>query len=461
VTEPLHLLAFHAYLLYQDGFREHLMRPYPPLSPASLQSFLGHAGWRVACFDPTLQPDESSFEVALSRFRPRVVALFGHPSTRTTAWRLVAHARCHGSLVVAFGDDPSGVPGLYLDHGVDLVVPGEPELVLDDLLRRLETTDFRFEPTELLDVPGLVLRVHDEVISTPAATKLLDLDATPPPLRDEARTRAYLQRWRAAHGFASLAMVSSRGIPGNPDYRRRRPTLVAAEIADLRERFDFERLRFVDHVFTDDPSWHLRLADALDHGVRPMPYECLGRIQDINHALLAFMREAGCMRITFDVGTGSRRLLRQLDRGYGIEDVYRAARLLRELGIQMGVLVSLGLEGETREDILATIEMIKVLEPAVWGLTLEDPEIAAKAHELNALGLPGMRTLRHGWPDPERQAGRRLPLGFYRWALRLLAADTHLFRQWRAGRVDRTAMGMAVARPLYRAMVKAYPVRAR
>ena len=461
MSEPLHLLAFHAYLLYQDGFREHLMRPYPPLSPAAVESSLRQSGWRVAYFDPTLQPDESSFDVALSRHRPRVVALFGHPSTRTTAWRLVDIARRHGCLVVAFGDDPTGVPELYLDHGVDLIVRGEPELVLDELLTRLADVDFRFDPATLRDVHGLVLRVHGEVVETPASTHLLDLDATPPPVRDEARTRAYLQRWRAAHGFGSLPMVTSRGIPGNPDYRRRRPALVAAEIADLRQRFDFERIRFVDHVFTDDPSWHLRLADALDHGVRPVPYECLGRIQDINHALLAFMQEAGCMRITFDVGTGSRRLLRQLDRGYGIEDVYRAARLLRELGIQMGVLVSLGLEGETREDILATIEMIKVLEPAVWGLTLEDPEIAAKAHELNALGLPGMRTLRHGWPDPERQAGRRLPLGFYRWALRLLAADTHLFRQWRRGRIDRAAMGMAVARPLYRAMVRADPVRAR
>ena len=43
-----------------------------------------------------------------------------------------------------------------------------------------------------------------------------------------------------------------------------------------------------------------------------MPYECLGRIQDIRGPLLETMRSAGCMRITFDVGTGSVRNLSAL-----------------------------------------------------------------------------------------------------------------------------------------------------
>jgi len=458
---PLDLLAFHAYLQCQDRFREHLMRPYPPLSPACLAAYLQDRGWRADLFDPTLQPDETSFEVALSRLRPRVVALFGHPSTRATAWRFVAVARAQGSVVVAFGDDPTAVPEVYLDHGVDFVIRGEVELALERALRALRDSEYRCDHEALARLPGLTTRVGGTTVHGPEGMDLLDLNKAPPPLRDEVLTRAYLQRWRAVHGFGSLAMITSRGIPGQPDYRRRNPRSVAREIADLRERYDFERIRFVDHVFTDDPGWHLRLAAAMDRKVAPIPYECLGRVRDINRALLEFMQEAGCMRITFDVGTGSRRLLRQLDRGYAIEDVYRAARLMRELGIQMGVLVSLGLEGETRDDILATIEMLKVLEPKVWGLTLEDPEIAAAAGDLHAMGLPGMRTLRHGWPDPERPTGRRLPLGFYRWALRLIAADTHLFRQWKRGRIDTVGVGMAAARPLYRAMVRAYPVRAR
>jgi len=461
VVARLDLLAFHAYLQCQDRFREHLMRPYPPLSPACLAAYLKSNGWRADLFDPTLQPDETSFEVALSRLRPRVVALFGHPSTRATAWRQVAAARAQGCVVAAFGDDPTAVPDVYLDHGVDFVVRGEAELALERALHTLSESDYSCETTVLSKLPGLTTRVDGETVHGPDCTDLFDLNRAPPPLRDEVLTRAYLQRWRAVHGFGSLAMVTSRGIPGHKDYRRRNPRLVVQELVGLREQYDFERIRFVDHVFTDDPGWHLRMAAALDRRVVPLPYECLGRVRDISRALLEFMQEAGCMRITFDVGTGSRRLLRQLDRGYAIEDVYRAARLLRELGIQMGVLVSLGLEGETRDDILATIEMLKVLEPSVWGLTLEDPEIAAAAGDLQALGLPGMRTLRHGWPDPERPTGRRLPLGFYRWALRLIAADTHLYRQWRRGRIDAVGVGMAAARPLYRAMVRAYPVRAR
>jgi anaerobic magnesium-protoporphyrin IX monomethyl ester cyclase len=461
VRDRLDLLTFHAYLQCQDHFREHLMRPYPPLSPAVLAAYVRQQGWRADFFDPTLQPDETSFAVALSRHRPRVVGLFGHPTTRSTAWRLVATARIQGCLVIAYGDDPSAVPDVYLDHGVDAVLCGEAELPMAAVLQRLDDADFAFDPAMLSDVPGLAVRVGDETVMGPEPSELLDLDLCPPPIRDPVLTRAYLQRWEAAHGFAALTLVTSRGIPGTPGFRRRAPSVVAKEIGQLREQFDFDRIRFVDHVFTHDPGWHLRLAAAMDHSKAPPEYECLGRVRDINRALLEFMAEAGCTRITFDVGTGSRRLLRQLDRGYGIEDVYRAARLMREMGIQMGVLVSLGLEGETREDVLATIEMLKVVEPAVWGLTLEDPEIAASAHDLNAMGLPGMRTLRSGWPDPERQDRRRLPLGFYRWALRLIAAEMHLHRQWQRRKVDPAALGMAAVRPLYRSMVRVYPLRAR
>ena len=460
-TRRLDLLSFHAYLLRNDRYERHLMRPYPPLAPAGLASYLRSRRWRVDFFDPTLQPDEASFEITVSERRPRVAALFGHPTTRETAWRLVSAARRQGCLVVAFGDDPTGVPELYLERGVDLVVRGEAELTVESLLRRLKQSRFRLEPGSLRRVPGLSLVIDGEVVHTPDAPELLDLDLLPPPIRAEVPTRAYLQRHREVHGFTQMALVTSRGIPGSSGYRRRRAALVAEEIEDLVRRFDVDRLRFVDHVFTDDLPWHRRLGMALRRRETASPYECFGHIQNITPALLDTMQDNGCQRIVFDVGTGSRRLLGQLDRGYRIEDVYRVGRLLRERDVGMGVLVSLGLDGETREDILATVDMLNVLDPEVWGLTLEDPDIAAVAHEIQAMGIPGMRTLRHGWPAPERPEGRRLPVGFYRWALRLLAADTHLHRRRKEGKVDAAAVGMAIARPLYRAMVRAYPVRAR
>ena len=460
-SRRLDLLSFHAYLLCNDRFQRHVMRPYPPLTPAALASYLRGRGWAADLFDPTLQPDETSFEIALSRFRPRIAALFGHPSTRDTAWRLVAAARRAGCVVIAFGDDPTGVPELYLERGVDLVVRGEAELTTESVLQRLRAARFCLDLDGLRRVPGLSLRIGDETIHTPDAPELLDLDLVPPPIRDGVATRGYIDRHREAHGFAQLALLTSRGFPGTQGYRRRRAALVADEIVDLTRRFSVDRLRFIDHVFTDDLAWHRRLDAALGRREIHVPYECFGHIQDIQPALLDLLQSSGCELIVFDVGTGSRRLLAQLDRGYGIEDVYRVARLLRGRSVRMGVLVSLGLEGETREDILATVEMLKVLEPEVWGLTLEDPDIAAEAHKIQAMGIPGMRTLRHAWPDPERRAGRRLPVGFYRWAIRLLAADTHLHRLRRQGSLDAAGVGMALARPLYRAMVRAYPVRAR
>jgi len=458
---PLDLVSFHAYLIRRDRFQPHQMRPYPPLAPASLASYLQSRDWRALFVDPTLQPDETSIEVTLSRHRPRVVALFGHPSTRGTAWRMVARARRQGCLVLAIGDDPSGVPELYLDHGVHAVVRGEAELTVEAVLQHLKAREFRFDLSEWRGIAGLTFRLDGEVIETADRDEYLDLDRAPAPYRDDTLTRLYLQRWRSVHGFAQLAMVTSRGIPGAQGYRRRHPDRVAHEIADLRRRFEFESIRFVDHVFTDDLDWHRRFATCCEERGCARDYVCLGRVRDIHPGLLRAMQDAGCGRITFDVGTGSRRLLRQLDRGYDIEDVYRAARLLREHGIRMGVMVSLGLDGETREDIWDTIEMIKVVEPEIWGVTLEDPDIAVAVQGLRASSIPGMRTLRHGWPDPERSAGRRLPVGFYRWALRLMAVEIHTHQLRRERRIDLSALSMTTLRPLYRTMVRSYPVRPR
>ena len=64
-------------------------------------------------------------------------------------------------------------------------------------------------------------------------------------------------------------------------------------------------------------------------------------------------------KIIIGAQTGSERLLKLINRGHSVEDVLRAAELLSSRGFTVDVDFIFGLPGETREDVLETIDLMK------------------------------------------------------------------------------------------------------
>ena len=85
------------------------------------------------------------------------------------------------------------------------------------------------------------------------------------------------------------------------------------------------------------------------------------------------MRELGCFRIWIGSDSGSQRILDAMQRGVTVEQVQRAVKLAKDQGIEVGMFLMWGYEGEEIEDIAATVEHVKTTNPDIFFTTVSYP----------------------------------------------------------------------------------------
>src|SRR5262249_42332845 len=150
-----------------------------PLGLLYVSSHLKAQGLDVRVFDSTFNRP-ADFEGELARGRPPVVGLYCNLMTRRSVLPLIRMCRAAGSVVVVGGPDPANYVDEYLQNGADVVVIGEGELTLAELVPRL-----RDNPSaDLRDVQGIAYRGADgEVARTDPRPLIGNLDAQPFPDR--------------------------------------------------------------------------------------------------------------------------------------------------------------------------------------------------------------------------------------------------------------------------------------
>jgi anaerobic magnesium-protoporphyrin IX monomethyl ester cyclase len=361
------VLLSHGYFLTLDADEQRIMRPHPPLGLLYLSSHLKQRGYEVAVFDSTFQRPED-FERYLERERPPVVGVAVNLMTKPNALRMIAAAKKVGAQVVLGGPDPPHHADDYLDAGADVIVVGEGEHTLDELLRD--------EPAH---VDGVVFRGG----RTAPRAQIADLDAQPFPDRAAVDIERYMQAWRARHGFAPLSLITARGCPYTctwcsrsvfgTTHRRRSPSNVADEVEALVDRYRPDRLWYADDVFALHRSWTLEYAREMHRRRLRLPFECISRAERIDDAVADALVELGCWRVWIGAESGSQRVLDLMHRKVSVERVADTSARLKRRGIQVGMFIMLGYDGERHEDLQATIDHLKRTSPDVFLTTVAYP----------------------------------------------------------------------------------------
>jgi anaerobic magnesium-protoporphyrin IX monomethyl ester cyclase len=373
------LLLTHGYFLDEDEHERAIMKPYAPLGLLYNTAYLRRAGFDVEVYDSTFGSKDALIErLAVG---PGVLGIYSNLITRTNVCWIATEAAKRGWTVIVGGPESASYPTEYLANGAHVIAVGEGELVLTELLPALRDRGIH----RLHDIAGVIFRDEDgQLVRTEERAKINDLDSLPFPARDAIDTARYVDVWREHHGMGSVSLITARGCPYKCNWcshavfgyshRRRSPLNCADEVEHIIEAYQPDQVWYADDVFTISHKWlHEYNAEMKRRNIR-IPFETISRADRMRKdEVLAALAELGCYRIWIGSESGSQRILDAMQRGVTVDEVQWATKAAQRHGIEVGMFLMWGYDGETIEDIEATVEHVKEANPDIFFTTVAYP----------------------------------------------------------------------------------------
>jgi len=267
--------------------------------------------------------------------------------------------------------------------------------------------------------------------------QITNLDAQPWPDRQAIDVRRYVRTWRDAHGKGSVSFITARGCPYKcrwcshevygQTHRRRSPVLVVDEVEWLITEYSPDMAWVADDVFTIHHRWIREYAAEMRRRGLRLPFECISRADRLNEEIVDLMAELGCFRIWIGSESGSQRILDSMERGVRVEQVQEAVELSRSRGIQSGMFLMWGYEGEELQDIEKTIAHVKRSDPDIFLTTVAYPIKGTPYYERTAARLVQLKPWAQS-SDRELMVKGRHSRKFYEYADSLLRDEVRLVR---------------------------------
>ncbi len=373
------ILLSHGYYLHEDPKEQAVMKPYPPLGLLYLSSFLKQKSFAVEIFDSTFA-SKAQFSSLLKEKKPKLVGLYANLMTKFNVLEMIRQAKAQNCIVIVGGPDPPYYAEDYLHFGADVVVIGEGEAALQELIPILAQEKFEL----LANVAGIVYKgERGEIQRTPARALLPDLNVLPMPDRAAIDLKQYVETWRTHHGKGAVSLITSRGCPYSCTWcshsvfgktlRKRSATLVVDEVEMIRAEYRPDMLWYADDVFNINHKWLFEYAAELKRRNIQIPFECICRADRLNEEIVRTLKEMGCFRVWLGSESGSQRLLDLMKRGVKAEHVQAMTRLAKRHGIETGMFLMWGFEDENEDDIAQTVEHVKRANPDLVLTTVSYP----------------------------------------------------------------------------------------
>ena len=395
------ILLGHAFFLKNDLKQTRKMKPYPPLGTLYAAGALREAGYSVVLFDAMLAEDEAEFVACLATHQPTYVILYEDQfnflnkmclsHVRHAACEMSEQSRAAGATVIAAGSDVSDDPAAYCAHGVQYALIGEPDHSLIELVDVLAGRSQKsledltsiawpdaFAPGGVRRQPSRRVERHPDVFSFPA-WDLLDIER-------------YRKAWREARGYVSLNMVSTRGCPFHCNwcakpiwgqrYAMRSPANVAEEMSWLKRLHAPDHLWFADDIFGLRPSWVAEFAQEVETRGASIPFMIQSRVDLMTVEAVEGLARAGCVEVWLGVESGAQHILDAMDKGTKLTDVPVVRERLRQAGIRACFFIQFGYPGETFDDIMATVQLVRDVMPDDIGVSVSYPLPGTKFYDM-------------------------------------------------------------------------------
>ena len=343
---------------------ERINMPTMPLGLAMVAAAVRQAGYETAVLDLLSEADPAAaIRRAVAAFAPQVIGV----SVRNVDDQVMEDTKfllepvrelvtaCRATTaapIVLGGAGYSIFPDAALAYlGADFGIRGEGEVALPALLARLQRGE---DPST---VPGV--HVSGRVVPTPR-TFAQDLDALPLPGEDlwSSADPQDPEVWvpvQTRRGCPLACTYCSTPALEGRDVRVRSPQLVTEHIARVAKA-GFRRFYFVDNTFNLPPAYALEICRRLEALHLDLAWRGILYPHQVPEGLVAAMARAGCVEVSLGFESGSRRVLRAMNKRFDPEEVQEISERLATHGIRRRGFLLLGGPKETEASVEESLD---------------------------------------------------------------------------------------------------------
>ena len=312
-----------------------------------------------------------------------VIANTTTPTFKNDAQVLTTLKMEHPAVFAFTGTHVSALPEESLKQShADLIFINEAEGILYEVLQKWGKWE---------EIRGLAFRRNGEITRTSPFPYIENLDRLPFPARHLLPNDKYRMPFFENEPYATV--IPTRGCPWRCTFcragkvwgrriRTRSPENVISEIEHIQNDLDISNIVFMTDSLTLDKEWANFFFDALLHWHLKFRWICNSRVDAVNPEMLAKMKEAGCILISYGVESGSQKILDATRKKITLDDSRNAVKWTREAGILTMAYFIVGLPGETRETIEHTIQFARELDPDYVNFHVATPFPGTELYDL-------------------------------------------------------------------------------
>jgi radical SAM superfamily enzyme YgiQ (UPF0313 family) len=338
----------------------------PPLALIHLAAPLVAGGHEVRIVDSAVESDPTGavLEAIDGACALGVSLVTGPMITQGVSVTAAVRAVRPDLPIVAGGWHPSILPEQTLRSPLfDAVVKGQGEITLKEIVARWNAGE-----RDLTGVAGSLFKRGSELVAN-EPRGYIDINALPRRPFEIVDFERYAKK---CGGFRWLLYCSSHGCPWDCSYcsnasvygRNWKPLQAertVEEMSELAARYSLDVIDIIDDNYLVRRDRAVDIAERLLRKGTKFGYFIQTRTDQIDRLTdeeLLLLRRSGLARIFFGIESGSKKVLKTVNKRLDLETAYRTAERCRAAEVEASFNLIFGLPGEEAEDLRATIAMV-------------------------------------------------------------------------------------------------------
>ena len=218
---------------------------------------------------------------------------------------------------------------------------------------------------DLNGIPGLHYRKDGQLFHNNELVPLCDLNTLPywddrllPPEDPELlKDQYYFMPIDIGRGCPYNCTFCCTGYFWRRVYRMKSTEEIIADIKYYKEKYGIRSFWFTHDAFTVNRKLVTEICDRILEEKLDIVWRCSARLDCISEELILKMKQAGMVRMSFGVETGSPRMQKLINKNLDLKKAKGLVDFLLKERIWVGLYFMYGFPQETQEDLNQTLEM--------------------------------------------------------------------------------------------------------